>query len=169
MKKFLNLRSILLCVAVVFGLIAAFMLFAPAIVPQKGSGDGYKGSEIAFGLTQKGFGELKILGASAYMLPLFLAIIGVVLALIAMLGKGGKVVPVIAAVCFVGAAIVYFLPFQLINPTDDYLKLTEYKDKAEFVKDFKKVAKLGAGAIVGGVFALVATCASVVPVFLKND
>ena len=163
MKKFLNLKSILCCVAVVFGLIAVLLLFADVIVPQKGSDGGYSGLDVAFGYKEDGH---KLLAASAYILPTLLAVIGVVLSVVALLGKGGKIVPIIAAVCLLGAGICYFLPIQMITP---YTKLTgdAKADYIKFIRDsVKDNCKLGAGAIVSGIFSIIAACSVTVPVFL---
>ena len=167
MKKFLNLKSLLCCVAVVLGLVVAFMLFAPALKAETLLGeDVIKGSEIAFGKKVK---DAQYIVASAYMLPLFLALAGTVLSVLALLGKGGKIVPVVAAVCFVGAAIVYFLPMQLITPEVGKL---EGDAKSKHIENFRKVIKesyeLGAGAIVGGVLSILSAVAAAVPVFLKK-
>lgn len=165
MKKFLNIKSILCCVAVVLGLIAVLLLFADVIVPQKGSGDGYSGLDVAFGYKEKGH---EILSASAYILPTLLAVIGVALAVVALFGKGGKIVPIIAAVCFIGAGICYFLPMQMITP---YTKLSgdAKTDYIKHVRDsVKEACKLGAGAIVSGIFSIIAACSVVVPVFISK-
>lgn len=168
MKKFLNLKSILCCVAVVFGLIAAFMLFAPALTSEGETA--LKGSEIAFGKKEEG---IKFLEASAYILPLALSLVGVILAVVALLGKGGKVVPVVAAVCFLGAAICYFLPIQLLNLYTGELTGDLKTQYVKGVKDtLKEACDLGAGAIVGGVFGIIAALASVAvvvcPLFIKS-
>ena len=175
MKKFLNLKSILCCVAVVFGLIAVFMLFAPALVDKDGGETVLKGSEIAFGKKESYEGvSVKVLEASAYVLAFSLALVGTVTAVVALLGKGGKVAPLIAAVCFLGAAICYFLPIQLLNFYTGELTGDAKKDYVKYMRDsFKEGCNLGAGAIVGGVFGIVAALASVAsvvcPIFLKSN
>ena len=160
----LNLKTILCGVAAVFGLIAACMLFAPALTQEvMGISVDYTGADIAFGkeiALSSGF------AASAYMLPLFLAIIGVACVVVAALGKGGKIVPIVAAVAFIGAAIVYFIPFQVAMP-----KAPEgvEADTAEFRDGLKEAFDLGAGAIVGGIFSIIAAVAAVVPVFVCKE
>ncbi len=167
MLKKINLKMILCGVAGIFGFIAAMMLFAPAIVDKTIGLVEYKGSDIAFGNEVMGH---KFFAASAYMLPLFLALIGVALVVVAAFGKGGKVVPIVAAVCFVGAAVCYFLPMVMATPD-----LGEYdgEGKSEIIKEFREGIseefKLAAGAIVGGIFSIIAAVVAVVPVFVCKD
>ena len=121
MLKKINLKMILCGVAVLFGLISALMFFAPALKVETVLGDDtVSGMQIAFGDKDEGF------AVSAYMLPFFLAIAGTVVAVVAMLGKGGKIVPIDAC-------------------------------------------KVGAGAIVGGIFSIIAAVVAVVPVFVCKD
>lgn len=172
MLKKINLKMILCGVAVLIGVVAACMIFAPAIASKQAGGDPITGLEVAFGKKAEMIGMG--IGASAYMLPFFLAIIGVALAVVAMLGKGGKIVPIVAAVCFVGAAICYFLPLVMVRPDFGELgdKMTS-DQKSEAVKEFremmKKAGDVGAGAIVGGIFSIIAAVVSVVPVFVCKD
>ena len=167
MLKKINLKMILCCVAIVFGFVAAMMLFAPALKADTLLGEQtLKGSEIAFGKKENGTG---VLAASVYMLPLFLALIGVVLSVLALLGKGGKIVPIVAAVCFLVAAVLFFLPKGLITP--DLGKLEgDARSKAleNFREGIKNSYDLAAGAIVGGIFSIIAACAAATPIFLKK-
>lgn len=172
MLKKINLKMILCGVAVLFGVIAACMIFAPAIVGKQDASDPMSGLDVAFGNKDDTFGMG--LGASAYMLPFFLALIGVVLAVVALLGKGGKIVPIVAAVCFVGAAICYFLPLVMVRPDfGEAGDLMNSDQKSEAVKKFreslKEFGEVGAGAIVGGIFSIIAAVVSVVPVFVCKD
>lgn len=165
MLKKINLKMILCGVAVLFGLISALMFFAPALKAETILGDDtVSGMQIAFGDKDEGF------AVSAYMLPFFLAIIGTVVAVVAMLGKGGKIMPIVAAVCFIGAGICYFLPMVMATPD-----LGEYdgEGKSEIIKEFREGIseefKLAAGAIVGGIFSIIAAVVAVVPVFVCKD
>ncbi len=166
MSKKINLKMILCGVAVLFGLISALMFFAPALKAETILGDDtVSGMQIAFGDKDEGF------AVSAYMLPFFLAIIGTVVAVVAMLGKGGKIVPIVVAVCFIGAGICYFLPMVLATPSIP--EGLEGELKSEFIKEFregmKEAYKLAAGAIVGGIFSIIAAVVAVVPVFVCKD
>lgn len=161
MKK--HLGKIIACVAIVLGVIAALMIFAPALVPKSGNGDAMKGSDIAFGAK---VGDANYYGASAYILAFLLPLIGVILAVVALLGKGGIIVPVLAAVCFIAGGIVYFLPLQTISYSKDLLDLgAKNEDLRKLTKEF---AKIGAGAIVGGLFSILAACASCATLFVKK-
>ena len=136
MMKKINLKMILCGVAAVFGFVAAMMLFAPALTREvMGISVDYTGANVAFGKEiSMGAG----FAASAYMLPLFLGLIGVACAVVAAFGKGGKVVSIVAAVAFVGAAICYFLPFQMITPDfGEYGDLMNADQKSEAIKEFR--------------------------------
>ena len=159
MKKHLGL-IIGLCAAVL-GFVAAFMIFAPALsVSEAGYSEVVKGSEIAFG----GYNDL--FKASAYMLPFLLCLVGVVFAVLAAIGKLGKIAPIIAAVCFIAGGIFFFLPI-------DFCAFKGVEDaSAEAIKSMKDWLKelfdLGAGAIVGGLFGILAGCASVATIFVAK-
>lgn len=168
MLKKINLKMILCGIAVLFGLISALMFFAPALKVETVLGDDtVSGMQIAFGDKDEGF------AVSAYMLPFFLAIAGTVVAVVAMLGKGGKIVPIVAAVCFIGAGICYFLPkvFAMadVSAAEGFgFGLTEEAIKAVF-DAMIDACKVGAGAIVGGIFSIIAAVVAVVPVFVCKD
>ena len=164
MLKKINLKMILCGVAVLFGIIAVCMFFAPAVIDKIVGEETLSGMQIAFGDKEEG------LAVSAYMLPFFLAIAGTLVAVVAMLGKGGKIMPIVAAVCFIGAGICYFLPMVMV--AFDFGELGEVvpdavKDKAK--EAFKELFKIGAGAIVGGIFSIIAAVVAVVPVFVCKD
>lgn len=164
MKKYL--KVIIPVIAVVFGLIAAFMIFAPASVTKIGD-ISTKGSDIAFGNEKLG------LAASAYILAFLLTLLGAAFAVVAIfgamgkLGKVGKIAPIIAAVLFIVGGIFFFLPSELVTATDQALLL--YGGKADVFRDaMKKANDIGAGAIVGGVFAIISAIASVVSFFFAK-
>ena len=158
MKK--HLGKIVAGVAILLGLVAALLIFAGAIAPKEGAGDPISGASIAFGNKDD-----KTV-ASLYILAFLLPLVGVILSVLTLLGKGGKVVPIIAAVCFVVGGIFYFLPLELVTP--DLGKLSS----AEAIKNFrdmlKKVATVGLGAIFGGILSILAGCASVATLFVKK-
>lgn len=158
-KKFeLNLKTILTVVAAVLGLVAFFMMFAPALTSKLGD---YKGTEIAFGSGEK-------IAASAYMLAYILVIIGVVASVVAVLGIGGKIVPLVAAVCLLVGGIFFFLPASLAMPYTGELS-GDAKDKyVELFREGVKEMDLGAGAIVGGILSILGAVAVAVPVFIKK-
>ena len=160
MKK--NLGKIINCVSILLALVAILMMFAPAISYKTDKIDGITGVQVAFG-------KKDALSASAYMLSYLLTIVGIALAVLALLGKGGKIVPLAAAVCFIAAAICFFLPMVMVT---NYVGKLEgaAKDKAieSYREILKQTAQIGAGAIVGGILSILAGAAVAVPVFLKK-
>ncbi len=164
MKKYLG--KIITCVGIVFALVAIFMMFAPAAVSNTGVDKSFTGTDLAFGYTEESLlGEVKFLGASANILTYILLVVGVACAVVALLGKGGKIVPIVAAAAFVAAGVLFFCTVQLCMPYPE-MESGEAKDKA--VEKVKESLDLGAGAIVAGVFSFVAAAAAVVPVFISK-
>ena len=160
MKK--NLGKIITCAGVVLALVAFLMMFAPAISYKSEHVDAITGAQVAFG-------KKDTLAASAYMLAYLLLIVGIVPAVLAILGKGGKIVSIVAAVCFVAAAIFFFLPMVMVMPNVGKLEGAA-KDKAveSFRNILKETADVGIGAIVGGILSILAAAAVAVPLFLKK-
>ena len=159
MKK--NLGKIVAGAAILFGLIAVLLIFAPAIAPKKelaqlaGDDSPLAGSAVAFGNKD----EKTVF--SAYVLAFALPLVGLILSVLALLGKGGKIVPIAAAVCFLVGGIFYFLPMAFVTP--DLGELSgEAKSKAlEIFRDMlKESCNVGLGAIFGGIFSILAACAS---------
>lgn len=170
MKKYLKL--IILVCAAVFGLVGMFMIFAPALTQHMGKITvNINGSDVAFGgwKQQLPFSaeSVKTLQASAYILAFILTLIGVVFTVLAILGKLGKIAPVVAAVCFVAGGIFFFLPAQLITPSKDYLAIPGV-DAGVFRDTISENYKLGAGAIVGGLFSLLAAALSAASIFVNK-
>lgn len=164
----LSLGKILAIVAAVLGLVSVFMIFAPYATA--GEGDfkvNYTGLNVIFGTDVEVAGVKGKLFAFSIvnLLPLIFAVVGVVCAILALLGKGGKVVPIVAAVAFLVAGILYFCAVQGVTFGDAYKDAPKEKIKA-----MKKMLDLGAGAIVGGIFSILAAIASGVSlVFAKKD
>ena len=170
MKK--NLGKILSGVAILLGVVAIIMLVAPGLAPKSDYKDlgaeSYSMANITFGKTfalGTGFG-FSFLNLLTYIL----IVAGIVCTVVALLGKGGKIVPIVAAVLFVVAGVLYFCAQQMYT-----IKLPDgiSGDAADKAKDAAKeqlneVYTLGAGAIVGGIIAILAGCAAIVPVFLKK-
>ncbi len=157
-KKKLDLGKILCGVAAVFGLVAFLMLFASNIVcdlQELGKveysglhtvfGAEYKSTVLGHETSTKVF-EFSFLG----FLPYLLALVGIAFSVLALLGKLGKISPIVAAACFVVAAILFFLAPQTCVLADN----------AEKPEKFYEVYKLGAGAIVAGVFSIISALAT---------
>lgn len=160
MKKF-GLGKILACVAAVLGLVAFFMMFAPAakyeVLKQT---ETYSGANLAFGYTAKvaGSGTAQVWKFSFMnFLTYVLVIVGIVFAVLSLLGKLGKISAIVAAVCFLVAGIFYFcaIPFSV-----------SAIENAELAKKAKEGLSLGAGAIVGGIFAIISALASCATLFV---
>lgn len=163
MKK--HLGKIITCVSVVLALVALLLMFAPAAVSNTGIDKTFTGTDLAFGYKEKSaLGEAKLLGASANILTYILLVIGMGCAVVAVLGKGGKILPIAAAVCFVVAGVLFFCSVQLCMP---YPEMDSGDLKDELVKKTKEGLDLGAGAIVAGIFSLLSGIAALVPVFVK--
>lgn len=158
------LKWILYGAAAVIGLIGAMMLFAPALKVDSFLGtETTSGATIAFGNKDEGF------AVSAYLLPFFLALIGVALVVVAALGKGGKVVPIAAAVCFVVAGALFFLPKQFAMADLSDVPEAGKEQVKELFKADMDLCDIGAGAIVGGIFSIIAAVVSVVPIFVCKE
>ncbi len=165
-----NLGKIITCVSILFALVAFFMMFAPAAVAEVlGKTQSYSGIDLAFGYVNKtdalvGTVETRIFSASANILTYILIAIGIVCAVVSLFGKGGKILPFIAVASLIAAGVLYFLTIQLCAP---YTKL-EGDLKDEYISTIKEQLKLGAGAIVGGIFSVLAGVAALVPLFVKS-
>lgn len=161
MKKF-GLGKILACVAAVLGLVAFFMMFAPA-AGIKDTDTAYTGANLAFGC--KEFVGVGSLGKDVEVfkfsfmnfLTYLLVIVGIVFAVLAFLGKLGKISAIVAAVCFLVAGIFFFCAVPFCAPATD---------NAELAKKAKEGLSLGAGAIVGGIFAIISALASCATLFV---
>lgn len=163
MKKF-GLGKILACVAAVLGLVAFFMMFAPSATYEvlKGT-NSYSGAQLAFGYTAKvesGIGTTSnaILKFSFMnFLTYLLVIVGIVFAVLTFLGKLGKISPIVAAACFLIAGIFFFCAVPFCVPA---------VENANLASKFKETLSLGAGAIVGGIFAIISAIASCATLFV---
>lgn len=173
MKKYLG--KILTGVAILLGVVAIVMLAAPGLAPKSdykalGVVGSHSMADITFGktdsLTGTGFGF-----SFLNLLTFLLVAVGVVCAIVAVLGKGGKVVPIVATVAFVAAGVLFFCAKQMYTiklpdgVPDEVAK--EVKDGAK--KELNEIYTLGAGAIVGGVLSILAGAAALVPVFVKPE
>lgn len=157
MKK-LGLGKILACVAAVLGLIAVLMMFAPAL-SGKNLNTSISGAKVAFGYSEESIlGDIKVLNFSfMYFLAYLLAIAGIVFAVLAFLGKLGNISAIVAAACFLVAGIFFFCAVPFCAPA---------YDSEILVKTFKEGLTLGAGAIVGGIFSIIAALASCATLFV---
>lgn len=152
------IKKIVYGVSALFAVVAIIMLAAPAITAKIGSG-AIKGAEVAFGSEKNGLSF-----SFLYFLPYLLAVVGVVFTVLAAFGKLGKIAPIVAIVCYVVAAVLFFLPVQTFA-----LKVPDGTSK-EYVDQMKKqlaqAMNLGAGAIMAGIFSIVAAAGTAVSSFV---
>ena len=164
MKKYLTIGNILLCSAVVLAVVAIIVgLCVPAIsyTPKVGDTITNTGAQITFGYTEKAEGALGTASLQVYkfsfpnLLPYIFALVGMVFAVLAIFGKLGKISVFVAAGCFLVAGVLFFCAVPFTMPASDKVTMEGWK--------------LGAGAIVGGVFGLVSAvcCALKAFVFKK--
>ncbi len=146
-KKKNNIGKILYGLAVVLGLVALAMIFVDAVeLSMKGISqtEGLTGLEVAFGRSEN---DVKILEFSIMaLLPVILAVAGVVLsALQAVAKKGSKLLDFVIVACFVVAGVLYFVMPSFVV----------YSDAMALFKD-AYVKKLAIGSIVSAVCSILA-------------
>lgn len=156
MKKFFTLKNILLCVAAVLGLIAFFLMFAPAATVDSmisSYEELYRGTWLTFGYTAKnlGLGTAQIWKFSFMnFLTYLLVVVGIVFAVLAFWGKLGKISAIVSSTCFLIAGIFFFcvIHFCVFSFENAYATI------------IKEHMLLGAGAIISGIFSIIAALAS---------
>ena len=160
-KSKLDLGKILTLAAALLALVAFFMMFAPAVADKLGTE--YTGAKLAFGYSKN---STKILEFSAYFVPYALLLTGLVFGGLSIFGILPKITRFISAGCYIAAGVMLFLAIQLVMPSvTDKLGGT-IKDEA--VKAFRENLTLAYGAILAGIFGILAGLAALVPVFLKK-
>lgn len=170
-KKKIDLGKILAAVAALFGVVAFIMLAAPGASYTVGNNTTtYSCAQLTFGYTSTTSVDLGILGSASssaeifkfsfgnLLTYIFLAV-GVVFAVLALLGKLGKIAPFVAIIAFLAAAILFFLTVAMCVPASD---------NADLVAKFKENLSLGAGAIVGGIFAILGLLSSAAALVFKK-
>lgn len=169
-KEFIktHARQIVGCITIILGLVSVLLIFAPALILNEKyaetlGGSKISGATVAFGSSSSG------LVVSAYMIAYILPAIGIILSAVALFGKGGKIVPGIAALCFFVGGIFHFLPLALATPD---LNDIEGEAKLEFLRLFRKVlretSQVGAGGVVGGILSILAAAVSCATMSIKN-
>ena len=162
MKK--NLGKILTCVGVLLALAAFCMMFVPAATMEGlfGKTESLSGIDVTFGYTEN---KIKLLGVSANIVTYILLLAGIACSVLAFLGKGGKIVCIVAAACFVVAGVFFFCSIAFISA---YPEMDAGVAKDKLVESLKECLSLGAGSIVGGILSILAGVAAAAPVFLKK-
>ncbi len=166
-SKKVSLGKILAFAAALLGLAAVIMLFVPQLSYKSVTGidkaDPLNGMQITFGYKKE---ELAILNFSiGNLLTYVFALVGIVFAVLAALGKLGKLAPIIAAAAFITSGVLFFCAHALM--VVNVGKLTG-DAAAAFSDNFKKLYTLGAGAITGGVLAILAGLAAGAKLLLKK-
>jgi len=171
MKKYLG--KIVAGVGILFAVLALIMLVAPGWSPKseyKDVMDSVSVSKFFFGSDKE---ELAV--SIGGVIAMILVIVGAILLVVALLGKGGKVVPIAAAVCLLVGGILYFCTIQLLaldfGEMGDLLNSDQKKEaKDKFIDLLKEQGGLGAGAIMGGIFSILgALCAGSLLFVNKNN
>lgn len=154
-------------IAALLGVVAIVMLFLPAVVLSEDVS--YNGWQVMFGYTEtnKVFGsEMKteVLAFSFMnLLSLILVAVGVVLSVLTFLGKGNKFFALIAAACFIVAAVFFFLTLTFATAGKGLtLDGTLAQEK------IKEGWKLGAGPIIAAICSILAAGTAVAPALLKK-
>lgn len=168
-KKGLKVGTLISFGAVLLALVAFFLMFAPAA----GNNDSYfTGAQMAFGYSK----TVEVLGNKVTtsilnfsflnFLPYLLILIGIVFSGLAVFGKLGKISPIIAAVCYLAAGVLFFCVVPFCSPYVDKKGIGAVND--EYIKQFKEALSLGAGAIVAGILGILSALASVSTLFIKK-
>lgn len=156
--------------AALLGLVTVILLCAPGLAPNSDLQDfGAKGSvslaKLAFGSKDDGLAFSFLI-----FLPYVLVLAGVAFNVLSVLGKGGKIAPVVATACYLVAGVLFFLVMQTYCIYVPENTLDAVKDT--YVEAAKKVIKetmtLGVGAILSGVFAILSAIASAGGLFIKK-
>lgn len=166
-KMKFGLGQILACVASVLGLVALIMLFVPQLAgaPIVGGlkADPLSGLQITFGYSED---KVSVLNFSiGNFLTYVFVIVGLVFAVLALLGKLGKIAPIVSAAAFILAGIFFFCALAF---TSVYVGELTGDAASKASETFKKMYQLGAGAIVGGIFSILAGGAMVAKLFIKK-
>lgn len=162
-----NWNKILLGVSLLLAAVAIILLVAPGIALKSdykaltaaGLPESFSMAQITFGHTAK----VAALGititfkfAIANLLTYILIVGGMVCALLALLGKGGKIVPFIAAGLLLVGGVLYLCAGKLL--------VLEGKNSGMYT--------IGIGSILGGVFSILsactAACVALIPLFIKK-
>ena len=162
--------SYLPLLAALLGVVALVMLFVPAVVVSEDVS--YNGLKVAFGYTQSEGGVITInlqhlKFSFMNLLPYILVLVGIVACVMGY--KGNKLATFVGFVCFVVAAVFFFLSVSFCVPNEGLEDLISgigglFGEEAS-VKDS---LTLGAGAIVAGVCSGVAALSIAASSVLKK-
>ena len=158
-----NLNKILIGVSILFAVVAIILLVAPGITLKSeykaltdyGVKESYSMANITFGYKESVEGASYEVFKFAFgnLLTYILIVGGIVCAVLAILGKGGKIVPFVCAGLFLVGGVLYLCAGKLL--------VLAIEDSGYYT--------IGIGSILGGVFSILAACAVCVTVFLKKN
>ena len=168
-KQSKQLGKLLAFASAIVGLVAVIMIFLPQIVSTNENVDGsFNGIAIAFGKqitrlgTENNYVLTKVDFSFMNLLCYLLVVVGLLLTVLQVCGIcKSKLVTFIAAVAFIAGGILFF--FALNFSAWSVTTVTSIGKTNPAVTKFSEMSsvKLGAGAIVGGITAIVAGVANV--------
>lgn len=139
-----------ICTIVLGALGLIFALFLPGIKAEfMGISDTISGAKVMFGDGGFDFSFMMLIG-------LLCAIAGIVFAVLALVGKGGQIFTILGIVTLVIAAVFTFMTLQFAMVD------------GKMFNDWGGLYKLGIGAILGGIFYILAAVTSALPLFIKD-
>ncbi len=137
---------------VALAIVALFMLFAPQITTE--GGNDWKGTEIVFGSTL--YGE-EVLKFSFMNLLTYIFVLSTIVFAILNYIKNNKNFLLVSIICAFLSAFFFFLAKNFIVPT------AEIKDLIQ------QYCSLGVGAILGGIFSLLASGIGLAKLVLEKE
>lgn len=159
-KSKANVGQILTLVAILLGIVAVVMMFVSAI-GVKDSDVTYTGLQVAFGFKETIIllGETDIFHFSFMnLLTYVLATVGVIFAILGIIGKGSKFASLISAIAFVASGVFFFMTISFSIPNEDASAIINLKDS--FV--------LGVGSIIGGIVSIISGICCLANVVIEN-
>lgn len=154
-KKSIDFGKIAAMLSVLLGIVAIIMMFVPSVAI-KDSESTYTGLQVTFGHKKNDVTYFDF--SFMNMLTYILVLVGILFAMLSILGKGSKFAAFISAAAFLVAGIFFFCEVAFCVPNKDMEGIISgiagiFGEKASI----KDSLTLGAGAIVGGIVSLLST------------
>ena len=154
-------------IALLLSIASLIMLFLPAIKVID-TDTAYTGLQVVFGYEE----VTKVLGSTITtpildfsfmnLLTYILVIAGAVLLIVNILGKGNSLTDLISIVVLIVAGILFFLTVNFTMP-----HLDELTSKITTIEEVRENYELGIGAILGGIFSILAAVSLVLKKVVK--
>ena len=162
-KKKINLNLILTACAILLAVITIILLCSPGMVYRGSFYDDDKlMADLAFGNRDKWVGFSFLI-----FLPYVLLLAGIVLNIVSILGKGGKILPIIATVCYVVGGVLFFLVEQTFSAN-----VPAYEGNKELIEFNHRWIRddydIGLGAIFSGVLSIFSAGLTLATLFIKK-